>query len=76
MAWQKVNEVSTAILLQAFAAEQISDDLRIVWRNKNPEDNIIFLASDSTLIDMIENTVKPDDRFEIWQTVKKNNLKD
>jgi len=73
---QKIADLSAAQVLAAIQAGQIKDDHRIIWRAKDENDNIIFLATKDTLIDMIADTTEPDDMFEIWQDVKENHLKD
>lgn len=73
---QKIADLSAAQVITAIKVGQIKDDHRIIWRAKDENDNVIFLATKNTLIDMIADTTEPDDMFEIWQDVKENDLKD
>ena len=72
---QKIADLSAVQVIAAIKAGQIKDDHRIIWKAKNENDNVIFLATKDTLIDMITETTKPDDMFEIWQDIKKDDLK-
>ena len=67
---QKIADLSAAQVLAAIQAGQIKDDHRIIWKAKDENDNVIFLATKDTLIDMIADTTEPDDMFEIWQDIK------
>lgn len=60
----------------AVQTNQLKDGHRVIWRAKDPDDNIIFLATKDTLIDMIEDTTEPTDTFEIWQDIQTKDLKD
>lgn len=73
---KKIADLSAAQVIAAIKVGQIQDDHRIIWRAKDENDNIIFLATKNTLIDMISDTTEPDDMFEIWQDVKEDDLKD
>ena len=66
MGWTKNGEVPTPILIRMIQDDAITNDLHIVWK----ADNIIFLATKETLIDMINDTVQPSDLFEIWTQEK------
>lgn len=72
---QKIADLSAVQVIAAIKAGQIKDDHRIIWKAKNENDNVIFLATKDTLIDMITETTKQDDMFEIWQDIKKDDLK-
>ena len=73
--FQKVNELPAALVAQMVIAEDCPDNIRIVWKGKTPDDNIIFLATKDTLVDMIQDTTQPDDIFEIWQDIEDDDLK-
>jgi len=73
--FQKVNELPAALVAQMVIAEDCPDNIRIVWKGKTPDDNIIFLATKDTLVDMIQDTAQPDDIFEIWQDIEDDDLK-
>ena len=72
---QKIADLSAVQVIAAIKAGQIKDDHRIIWKAKDENDNVIFLATKDTLIDMITDTTKPDDMFEIWQDIKEDDLK-
>jgi len=66
MSWTKNGEVPAPILIRMIQDDTITNDIHIVWK----ADNIIFLATKETLIDMINDTVQPSDLFEIWTQEK------
>lgn len=66
MSWMKNGEIPAPILVRMVQEDAITNDVYIVWKDKEPADNVIFLATKDTLIDMIDNTVEPSDVFEIW----------
>lgn len=71
MSWTKNGEIPAPILIRMVQDNAITNDVYIVWKAKNPTDNVIFLATQETLIDMINDTVQPSDIFEIWAQEKK-----
>ena len=52
MSWTKNGEVPAPILIRMIQDDTITNDIHIVWK----ADNIIFLATKETLIDMINDT--------------------
>ena len=66
MSWTKNGEVPAPILIRMIQDDTITNDIHIVWK----ADNIIFLATKETLIDMINDTVQPSDLFEIKKQKK------
>lgn len=66
MSWIKNGEVPAPILIRMIQDDTITNDIHIVWK----ADNIIFLATKETLIDMINDIVQPSDLFEIWTQEK------
>ena len=66
MGWTKNGEVPAPILIRMIQDDTITNDIHIVWK----ADNIIFLATKETLIDMINDTVQPSNLFEIWTQEK------
>lgn len=66
MSWMKNGEIPAPILVRMVQDDAITGDVHIVWKGKASADNVIFLATKETLIDMIDNTVEPSDVFEIW----------
>ena len=73
--FQKVNELPAAIVADMVVNGVLTENDRIVWKGKTPEDNIIFVATKDTLVDMISDTTQPDDIFEIWQDLEDEDLK-
>lgn len=70
MSWIKNGEIPAPILIRMVQDNAITNDVYIVWKAKDPTDNVIFLATQETLIDMINDTVQPSDIFEIWAQEK------
>ena len=66
MSWMKNGEIPAPILVRMVQDDDITGDVHIVWKGKASADNVIFLATKETLIDMIDDTVEPSDVFEIW----------
>ena len=66
MSWMKNGEIPAPILVRMVQDDAITGDVHIVWKGKASADNVIFLATKETLIDMIDDTVEPSDVFEIW----------
>lgn len=73
MSWTKNGEIPAPILIRMIQDDAITNDVYIVWKAKDPADNVIFLATKETLIDMINDTVQPSDLFEIWTQEKEEN---
>ena len=70
MSWTKNGEIPAPILIRMIQDDAITNDVYIVWKAKDPADNVIFLATQETLIDMVNDTVQPSDIFEIWAQEK------
>ena len=66
MSWIKNGEVPAPILIRMIQDDTITNDIHILLK----ADNIIFLATKETLIDMINDIVQPSDLFEIWTQEK------
>ena len=66
MSWTKNGEIPAPILIRMIQDDAITNDVYIIWKAKDPADNVIFLATQETLIDMVNDTVQPSDIFEIW----------
>ena len=62
MSWMKNGEIPAPILIRMIQENAITGDVRIVWT----ANNVIFLATKDTLIDVIEDTAEPSDIFDIW----------
>lgn len=62
MSWMKNGEIPAPILIRMIQENAITGDVRIVWT----ADNVIFIATKDTLIDVIEDTAEPSDVFNIW----------
>lgn len=58
---EKRAEFPKNVLLAALATGKMPDESRIVWR----QDNIIYLATKETLIDVLTDTNEPE-KFEVW----------
>jgi len=70
MSWTKNGEIPAPILIRMIQDDAITNDVYIIWKAKDPADNVIFLATQETLIDMVNDTVQPSDIFEIWAQEK------
>lgn len=68
---EKRAEFPKNVLLAALATGKMPDESRIIWR----QDNIIYLATKETLIDVLDDTNEPE-LFEVWMpSNSKNDLK-
>lgn len=67
MAWIKNGEIPAPILIQMIREDTITGDVRITLKSV---ENIVFLATKDNLINVIDDTVKPTDIFEIWTQEK------
>ena len=63
---QKIREIQASELLDLVKAGEIKDVNRIIWKGKTANYNIVFVATNDNLIDMILDTTLPTDIFEIW----------
>lgn len=66
----KLIDVNGRALINAIEEDALHHDARIIWKRPEPRDNVIFLATKQTLIEMIEDTTDPEDMFEIWYPIE------
>lgn len=69
MKWHKVQDLTKELILLAIATGILDDEKRVVARYKEESEGIILLATENSLIEMIDDTVPDDAIFEIWAPI-------